>query len=44
MELYYELPLKSNGKALEEDSSEYRALIKLQEELNNKFQNDMSVL
>ena len=44
MELYYDLPLKANNKALDPESSEYRKLMKMQEELNNKFQNDMNVL
>ena len=44
LELYYEVALKADGKPLAQEKAEYRTLMKMQEELNKKFQNDMSVL
>lgn len=43
-ELYYELSSQPAGKALEQDSSSYRKIIKMSEELYTRFNNDKQIL
>jgi len=43
-ELYYELSSSAGGKPLSIESSEFKQIIKMAEDLNTKFHNDMQNL
>ncbi len=43
-EFYYDMSANPPGKPLEVDSSQYKKIIKMSEELYDKFKHDMQIL